>query len=401
MVRILLTVGLAESVVPAAPFHSVPPSRTVVPLLLGLVLLCLFSGWVAYPIIIALMARGRKPPEAPLEAGREPTVAVVVATREPPEAVRTRIADLQRAEYPSDRLTIIIGVDALAPHPLEAYETALGSVATIVRGDGPGGKAAALNAGVRAARGKVVVFADSQQSFGVGAVRSLVASVWTGPYAGVSGVVTQGSESPVDRWYRRYDLAIRRSQAARWSLVTTSGAIAAIRRDEWRPLPAGLICDDLYMAMQLGMRGKRVGLCEEAQASDPRVFRRNQQFQRRVRTLTGLIQFIAWFPAVLLPWRNRSWGHFVFHKILRLATPYLVLLVVGVTAWALADWGSIRIALLVMLGLFLLLAAWGGGRRWLGQVGWAGSLLAAPVVAMVHASRGRWTVWPHQSTGTQ
>ena len=41
-----------------------------------------------------------------------------------------------------------------------------------------------------------------------------------------------------------------------------------------------------------------------------------------VRTLTGVIQVCAWLPGVLNPLRNRIWLQFVFHKLLRLLTPY-------------------------------------------------------------------------------
>jgi len=366
---------------------------------LGIVLFCLVAGWVLYPLIIAAMARQSELSRArTVVALDEPTVSVVVATREPPEILRERIADLMLVDYPAEQFTIIVSLDPLGPYSLQAYREVVGEDAEIVAGDEPGGKAATLNAAVRASQAEIIVFADSHQAFNRQAIRSLVGLIQTGIYAGASGVVDQGSEGSVDRWYRKFDLAIRRAQAARWSLVTTSGAIAAIRRDAWRPLRPGLICDDLFMAMQLGMRGERVGLCEEARASDPRVFTHRQQFQRRVRTLTGLIQFIVWYPSVLLPWRNRYWGHFMFHKILRLATPYLVVTAIGVSAWLAG--GGVWTWWLPALGLLggAVLALSRGGRRVVVQMGWAVSLLAAPIVAMAYAACGRWAVWPqHQS----
>ena len=52
-----------------------------------------------------------------------------------------------------------------------------------------------------------------------------------------------------------------------------------------------------------------------------------------MRTLTGVLQLCAWLPQTLAPVRNPVWPQFVTHKLLRLLTPYWVLVCV---VWAIA-----------------------------------------------------------------
>ena len=115
-----------------------------------------------------------------------------------------------------------------------------------------------------------------------------------------------------------------------------------------------------------------------------------------MRTLTGNFQLIAWLPGVLVPLRNPVWLQFVFHKLLRLLTPYLLL--VGLVAAALAvvqRFGWIAViagaAAVVSLGGALAIVGKGGAVRNL--VSWVVSTQAAVVAATYNGLRGRWNVW--------
>jgi cellulose synthase/poly-beta-1,6-N-acetylglucosamine synthase-like glycosyltransferase len=359
----------------------------------------LLIGWVGYPVVIALLgarARRRTPPAAPPVS---PPAAVIIATRDAPLAMQRRVADILKSTYRRDRLQVIVAVDARSPYAISDYMSCLAHRARVVPGDLPGGKALTLNAGVRAADASILVFADSQQRFDPEAISELVCFLTQPEFGAVSGALVQQSGDGAMDLFWRYELLIRRGQSAINSIVSTSGGIQAVRSDLWMPLPANLICDDLYTTMQIVRRGLRVGFCPTATAFDPRQFTRIQQFQRKVRTLTGLFQFISWVPEVLLPWRNPIWTHFACHKLLRLATPYLVLLALiglGQLLWQALD-GALLAA--VGVGLAAGVAAGMAMPSWrrsvLGHAGWAGLMLAAPVAATVNGVRRKWRVWHH------
>lgn len=356
--------------------------------------------WIVYPLVIALLGvvLRRRRPALPSPA---PTVSVVLATREPLEDVRRRVDDLVRAEYDQARLQIVIARDPRASAVSSgAFHVPAGVSVVVVTGDEPGGKAAALNAGVRAATGDVLVFTDTHQRFAPDAIALLAAATVAPGFGAASGRLSLREEhdrlalSPADLYWR-YERWLRRNEARVHSTVGVTGAIYAMRRALWAPLPTGLLLDDVFVPMRLVLEGHRVDFVAEARATETRSVTPGQEYRRKVRTLTGVLQLCAWLPAVLSPLRNRIWAQFVVHKLLRLLTPYAVvaLLVVGVVGaaeylaahpWVAAVLGVVALGTLVAPRGFAL------ARRLV--VGLA-VVQAAAVVATVNGLRGRWDVW--------
>jgi cellulose synthase/poly-beta-1,6-N-acetylglucosamine synthase-like glycosyltransferase len=132
----------------------------------------LLLTWGVYPIVVQALASVRPARRPPLPDS-PPTVTVVVATREDGDLVCARVRDALKADYPAALLNVVVAIDHAAgtdPKDIECREPR----ATVVQGDAPGGKAAALNAGVRAASGEILVFSDTHQRFEPDAVSALV-----------------------------------------------------------------------------------------------------------------------------------------------------------------------------------------------------------------------------------
>jgi cellulose synthase/poly-beta-1,6-N-acetylglucosamine synthase-like glycosyltransferase len=378
----------------------------------------LLAVWFGYPLIMAgLAARKRVPaPEASdIEPasdadGRgdgEPTISVIIATRDDEAVVRSRIADCLRSSYAPEKLEVVVALDR---HCAEAAATRLLSrVAasaspdgrcTIVLGDEPGGKAATLNAAVRASRGDVLVFTDTHQRFEPDAIAHLVAALQQPGVGATSGSLelprANGSSPPLINRYWALERWLRRCEARVHSSVGVSGAIWALRRSLWSPLPADLILDDLYTPMRTALSGYRVAFAESARAIETRRTLVGHEYRRKVRTLTGVIQLCAWQPAVLVPLRNPIWLQFVTHKLLRLLTPYWVM---AIGAWL----GSRSVCWLaanpgLTVGLTPAVVAAGYARRGMVRRLWGGvvcalTIQAAVVVATFNGVRRRWDVW--------
>lgn len=365
--------------------------------LLLFAVLALVVIWVAYPLVIWVVGALRRSRNA-VFPGTPPTVSIVVASADDASAIRARVADLLATAYAPDLVEVIVALDSANAR---TSATELGTMDTRVRvvtGDEPGGKAATLNAGVRAAHGDVIVFADTAQRFRPDAVTALVASLSDPRLGAVSGVLdlpgAAGALNVAERYWR-YERWLRRSEARVHSSVGVTGAIYAMRRSLWSPLPAGLILDDVYVPMRLVLEGWRVGVAEEAHAFDTRRFGPSQEYQRKMRTLTGVIQVCAWLPAVLRPVHNPLWLQFVFHKLLRLITPYLVLLAIVAAGWELAvavlsypHGGALALLAIAAPCLFPRV------RRILkDQLAWGLAMQGSIMAATANGVRGRWNVW--------
>lgn len=375
----------------------------------GVAFLLLALAWLVYPALMWAAARRPIASVAPAAAGQTESVAVVVATRDDPDVVSARVDDLLAADYPRDKLQVVIAVDPGAVAPLAQYADRLAGRARVVAGDAPGGKATTLNAGVRGAAGAdIIVFADAGQRFDPSAIRCMAEFLRDSRFGGVTGRYTQERNDALMVAYAEMEAMVRAGQSARHSIVSTSGSIYAMRPGLWQPLPAGLICDDLFTTMSIVRQGRRVGFSADAIAFDPRSFTREQQFVRRVRTLTGLIQYCSLRPAVLLPWTNPIWPHFVLHKLLRLATP--LLLAIGV--FAIGVFAALRapgllltvivvgagVAAVIALAVRLLMPA--RFARLAGQVRWIVRLQLIPALALSNGLRRRWAVWTPADTAS-
>ena len=357
--------------------------------------------WIVYPLIIGLLARWYRPRRGVAELhahARAPTVSVVIATRDEPALVRERIADCLGGVEDPTRLEIVIGVDFRAVP--EAYrELSIAPNVVVVRGDPPGGKATALNAAVRAARGDVLLFTDVQQRFERDAISRLVPAFDRPEVGAVSGrleLAVEARRSPVGRYWS-YERWLRRCEADVHSCVGATGAIWALRRALWSPLPPALINDDLYGPMRVVLSGYRVAFADDARAVDLRRAASSSEYHRKVRTLTGIIQLCAWLPQVLVPTRNPIWLQFVFHKLLRLLTPYwLLAILVWCAVVALREMGRhpAMIALAALVAALVAIMARVSAFRLLRRLAlWGLKLQAAIVVATVNGFRRRWDVW--------
>jgi len=286
----------------------------------------LLAVWLVYPLVMGVLAGlarrrvGRVPPRADGLVG---SVSVVVATRDGASAVRARVEDCLRA-INAPQLEVVVAFDPSGgPDPAERFFPASGRV-RYARGDEPGGKAATLNAGVRAATGDMIVFTDTSQRFHPDAIGALVNALRRPGIGAVSGNLELESSGAMSlaALYWRWERWLRKCEAEVSSSVGVTGAIYAIRRSLWKPLPPGLLLDDLYTPMQIALRGYRVGFVEAARAWETRQPGPSEEYRRKTRTLTGVIQLCVWLPELLNPFRNRLWTQFLFHKLLRFLTPY-------------------------------------------------------------------------------
>ncbi len=370
------------------------------------VLLCsvavLAWTWFLYPAAMVTLAR-LVPRTAPAPPAQWPHVTVVIASRDEPTAVAARIADIFTADYPAARLDVVLAIDPGSSVERSAMLQALaGDRVQVVRGDAPGGKAASVNAGVRASTGEVLVFTDTQQRFESAAISALVTTLLSDARHTVAGgaLYLPGDRpgerrSPVE-WYWAGERVLRAAEARLHSTIGVSGSIYAMRASAWVPMPAGLILDDVFVPMQQVLQGARVAYTLEARAWDVRRTDHDSERVRKVRTLTGNFQLVAWLTVLLVPFRNPVWLQFVSHKLLRLASPW-VALVGGLSLVALL------VRMLASVPLGWVLAAGTGvvgavilpptGRRVRALARWVVSLNGALVQASINGVRGRWDVW--------
>mgnify|MGYP001099897814 CR=1 FL=1 len=309
------------------------------PLLFWPALLLIVYTYFGYPLLVAVAARLRPRPVA--RATHEPTVSVVVAAWNEAANLPARIANLLEQDYPSDRLEIIVVSDGSTDETAGVLERIAGESPRVrpLLLEHNGGKAVALNAGIAAATGELIVFADARQTFAPDAIRRLAENCADPRVGSASGELVlrpaQGGVAANVGLYWRYEKWIRRNEATIGSMLGATGAIYAIRRELYRPLPPGTLLDDFLTPMRIVLTGHRAVFDGRAIAEDLVSTRASQEFRRKVRTLAGNFQAVAFEPALLLPWRNpATWFQLWSHKLLRLAVPWALVVMLIASAAA-------------------------------------------------------------------
>jgi len=354
--------------------------------------------WLGYPLAVwcvaGLVARPIRPNATAAAARR---VCVVLATRESPLVVAERVRNLFDTDHPASLLEVVVALDADGAQSGATSFDGLDDRVRVVKGDLPGGKACALNAAVRAATGEILIFADTAQRFERQTIPVLVAALEDERFGAVSGALTLGSsagDSPM-HWYWSMEKMLRYNESLIHSSIGVTGAVYATRRDLWPEPPAGTLLDDVFVPMALVLRGHRVGFAPAAKATDVRTFDNDAEKVRKTRTLTGVVQLLSLLPGIVSV-RNPVVVQFVFHKLARLATPVLAILMImaalpASVAFALQEpSASLAIAAIVAL-LLLVVPSLRARTRDLLRWGW--SLQEATLRAVVNGVLGRWGVW--------
>ena len=341
--------------------------------------------YVGYPLLLAAWARlrpaGSGIPRRPTTRPEGlPFVSVVLAARNEGHQLARRLKNLLAQDYPADRLEIVVVSDG------STDDTALvaASYAPRVRCIAlpPGGKALALNAGVREAHHPILVFADARQRFAPDAVRRLVAPFADPRVGGVSGELhlaeardegeRSAPSSPANGadarhvggvgegvgLYWAYEKWIRWQESKVASVVGATGAVYALRRAAWQDLPANAILDDVVAPMRAVLAGYRVVFEPRARAFDITPSNADAERRRKTRTLAGNYQLLRLEPRLLVPGLNPVWLQFVSHKIGRLLVPH-ALVVLLVSSTALANAGPVYSLALILQVAFYVLALHG------------------------------------------
>jgi len=325
--------------------------------------------YLGYPLLAAAWARAvkRTTGRRGFPAGSWPSVSVVVAARNEAGRLRDRVQNLLEQAYPGE-LEVIVVSDGSEDRPAAALAPYRNHVRLIELP--PAGKPSAVNAGVQAAHGEIVVFADARQTFAPAAIAELVANFAEPSVGGVTGELildcevdaVASADSTVGEGvglYWKYEKWIRRSESRIWSTLGATGAIYAMRRSLWRPLPAATLLDDVLAPMRAVLAGHRVIFEERAIAYDCASKDAATEARRKTRTLAGNYQILSLEPRLLVPFVNPVWLQYVSHKIGRLVVQW-VLMALLLASVSLAPFGSVYFAALAAQLAFYGLAAAGG-----------------------------------------
>jgi cellulose synthase/poly-beta-1,6-N-acetylglucosamine synthase-like glycosyltransferase len=304
------------------------------------------------PLLRALLALRRRPTLRPGTWEEPPRVSLIVAAYDEEEVIAAKLANALALDYPRGRLELIVASDGSAD---ATAERARAAGADLVLELPRGGKTVAQNAAAERAGGEILAFSDANSSWAPDGLRHLV-EPFADPTVGyVCGQVRflDAEGGNLEGAYWRYEMAVREMESALAGVTAGNGAIYAVRRDAYLPLPASG-SHDLSFPFLLAKRGLRSLYVPWAAAEEKMVPTLEGELARKRRMMVGLWDVVVG-EGMLRPRGYPPLYAFEIasHRLLRYLTPFLHLTALAANVallghgWVYTATLSVQLALIV------------------------------------------------------
>jgi cellulose synthase/poly-beta-1,6-N-acetylglucosamine synthase-like glycosyltransferase len=312
---------------------------------------------LGYPVVLrVLIALRRRPTLSPAAREEPPRVSLIVAAFDEEGVIAAKVANALALEYPRGRLEVIVASDGSGDATVERARAA---GADLVLDLPRGGKVAAQNAAAERASGEILAFSDANSIWAPDALRHLIepfADPAVGYACGQVRFLDPGGGN-LEGAYWRYEMAVREMESGLAGVTAGNGAIYAVRRADYIPLPpAG--SHDLSLPFLLAKRGRRALYVPWAGAEEKMVPTPEGEFARKRRMMVGLWDIVVregmYAPRGYPPLYAFE---IASHRLLRYASPALHLIVLAANLALLGDgwiYAATLAAQLALLGAALL-----------------------------------------------
>lgn len=303
-------------------------------------------AYLGYPAMIWLLARcfGRQRLAVATNAVQLPTVSLLISALNEEKWIAERVINALAQDYPPGKLQVVIASDGSTDRTARIVKAlARKHPGRIVLHDFSArrGKANVLNALVPTLPGEIVVLSDANTFFAPSAVRHLVRWFAQRDVIAVCGklhLVDPATGHNVDSLYWRYENFVKQQEARLDALLGANGAVYAIRRSQYVPIPGETIIDDFVIPLAMKLRcGGSIVYDAEAVATEETPPSVGDEFRRRARIGAGGFQCLQRLWPLALPSAGWTALAFISHKLIRWFAPLLLLVALLANALLLAQ----------------------------------------------------------------
>jgi len=318
--------------------------------------------YILYPSLIVVWAR-LFPRRSRLDDTNLPPVSMVIAAYNEEGVIEQKLKNCLRIDYPVDRIEFVFGSDGSSDctnEILSGYKHVC--VRSFLYREREG-KLNVINKIVPESNGDILVFSDANTMYQPDAVRKLARHFVDPTIGGVCGRLQL--VSPDDNaggkgegLYWRYENVLKMAEGTVYTVIGANGAVYAIRREHFRPLPTGaVIMDDFLIPLRVLEQRQRVIYDPEAVAMENTSPDMRGEFVRKVRIAAANFNAIPHIWGLLKPWRGFVALALWSHKVVRWFVPFLAMgalatnLLLLESGWIYA--GMLSLQLLVYMGAML------------------------------------------------
>ncbi|MBS9906867.1 glycosyltransferase family 2 protein [Vibrio alginolyticus] len=261
-----------------------------------------------------------------------PSITVIVPAYNEEQWIAEKIRNLASLDYPRDKLRVVIACDGCTDNTAEiaqaTIQEAICSDTLFIINDHQinRGKVALLNEEMRHVSSDITALSDTSALISCDSLL-LASQHYQNENVGVVNATYQimSTDNQGEAAYWQYQSRVKHQESLLGSTIGSHGAFYTFRTHLFEPLEVSTINDDFILPMRIVLRGysaiyePNMLALELEQSSD------NADFKRRLRISAGNMQQLMQLKKLLLPRYRGTAFAFLSGKVLRLATPYLMI----------------------------------------------------------------------------
>jgi cellulose synthase/poly-beta-1,6-N-acetylglucosamine synthase-like glycosyltransferase len=293
----------------------------------------LFYTYVGYPILLTILAHGKKGNEVRYTEDDEwPVVSILIAFHNESEVLGEKITNLDLLDYPSGKLEILMGSDASDDGSDQLVHNWSSKHAHVGfhRFEKRTGKIPIINHLAEMARGEVLVISDANVLANPDALHQMIRHFKNSEIGLVDsnmthlGIVKRGI-SVQEHSYISREMRMKHHESLVWgSMMGPSGGFYAVRKSLFQPVPPKFLVDDFYINMKVLTSGKKSMHESGALVFEDISSSIYEEFRRKIRISAGNFQNLSRFIKVLSRPGTAVAFTFLSHKVLRWLGPLFI-----------------------------------------------------------------------------
>ena len=306
-------------------------------LLFWISVILMFHSYVWYPLLLQLLAYGKKLEVTELPEEELPDLVVLMSVYNGERLIRQKVESIFTSAYPAQKVFAYIGSDCsddgtnqLLTELVKTYpnlkpfffSNRIGKIRVInqlmleVKKDG--------------LKDSVCIMTDLSAMFDAACFKHLVNTLQM-PGVGLAGAYILKGEHRKDgisfqeKAYYDRELQMKYREGLLWGASAGAfGACYAIRTADMKPVPPNFLVDDFFMTMQLLQQGKKAVYSKKAIVYMELPNESAVEFRRKARIAAGNFQNLRYFLPLLFKFNATAFA-LCSHKVIRWLGPFFML----------------------------------------------------------------------------
>ena len=320
--------------------------------------LALFYTYVGYPILVFIISRlsSKKVDKQEIE----PSVTILITAYNEEEAIRSKLENTLKVEYPQDKLEILVASDGSNDRTDEMVKEFGSRGVKLFHQKGRKGKTYTQNKAVEKATGEIVLFSDATTEYKPNVLREILPNFADEEIGCVAGklVYVDSSDSDVGKGaksYWNYETFLKESESRACSLIGASGCLYAVRKTAYQPMYPEA-CSDFLICTVVYKQGLRSIYEPNAVCMEETNQRADKEMKMRVRVISQTFTDLWRNRGMMNPLRSGFYAiELISHKLFRYAVPLFLFLVL-ITSGSLAYSSTTFAVILALQFVFYLIA---------------------------------------------